>query len=190
MIRPLIRQRVDLIHLRSGQRLRRRILHDKELFTVCLKQTLSCERIRAAVLGVKTFRILPFICQQRLVMRQLHSIVNILPPARFINGSVHKRDIPDVQTALQRFRNLNNAALPHPVGDQIRARIQQYRAFQAVRPVIIVGEAPQTRLNTADNHRRVPERPPDQIAIGNRGIIRPFSHHTSGRVGIARAPLF
>ena len=48
----------------------------------------------------------------------------------------------------------------------------------------------QARLDSAYNHRYVPVRLSDQIAVDNGGVIRPFSGCAARRVSILAAPFF
>ena len=89
-----------------------------------------------------------------------------------------------MDSRIQCFRNLYDAVFSHPIRDQICPRIQQNGAFQAVRPVIIVGESAKTRLDPANDDRGMLVGAADQVAVDDRSIVRAFSHHTARCVSI------
>ena len=191
---PHVGKRVNIIHFLHGKRLCRRVLHNKGPSAVSFIETLRLEGIRVGVLQREALRIGLPACGGRLahslVVRQTDRVKNILFVPRFIDRAVDKSDIPHIQPRSQGVRDLHDAALPHPIRDEIRTGIQQDRPAHLVRPVVIVGHPPEACLQTTENHRLLLESPADQIPVDHHRIIRPLSHHSAGRKGVPAPVLF
>ena len=189
-----VRKRVDIIHFLHGERLCRRILHDKSPPSVSLIQALCLKRIRVGVLQGETLRVGLFACGRRhahlLMVRQTDRIKNIFFIPRLIDRAVDKSDIPHIQPRGQGIRDLHDASFSHPVRDEIRACIQQNRPPHLVCPIVIVGHPPETGLQTAQNHRSFFESPANQVSVDHHRVIGPPAHLSAGRKGIPAAVFF
>ena len=185
---------IDIVHLLHGKRLRGRILYNKSPSPVSLVQALCLKGIRIGMLEGKALRISPFARRggltDLLMVREADRIVNILLPAGLVHRPVDKGQIPHIQSGSQRVRDLHDTAFPHPVGDQIRARIQKDRPAYLVRPVIIMGQPPQAGLQPSEDDRCLFKGPADQVPVDHDRIVRPFSHHSPGTEGIPAAVFF
>ena len=71
-------------------------------------------------------------------------------------------------------RDLDDSALAHAVEQQVRLRIEQDGALQAVGPVVIVRQAAQAGLDTADEDRDLRKAAADEVAVDDRRIVRTF----------------
>ena len=142
MVRPPIRISVDLIHLGLIKRHGRRILYHVQMLIIRLDQPLSGKWIRILVLGIKTTRIRKFLFFHFFIPGQGYGVVDALQTLGPVYGSWNERNVLDVDSALQRLGNLNDRPFPHPIGDQVRARIQKDGALQPVRPVVVMRKPP------------------------------------------------
>ena len=116
VIVPHIRKGVNIIHLFFTQWPGRRILHHIKMLSVRLNQPSSREGVRITVLGIKALCIFLLVRRQLPIGWQHHFIVNRCQGLRPVNRAVNKRDIPDIDAAVQRIGYLHNGALPHAVG--------------------------------------------------------------------------
>ena len=142
MVRPPIRIPVNLIHLRLVKRHGRRILYHVQMLIIRLYQPLSGKWIRILVLGIKTARVRKFFSLHLFIFWKGYSVVDALQAFGPIYGSWNEGNILDIDSALQRLGNLNDRTFPHPIGDQIRTRIQKNGALQPVRPVVVMRKPP------------------------------------------------
>ena len=190
MISPHVGQSVHIIHLRLRQRFCRRILYHIQVLGIGFHKTLPGKRIRVQVLCIEAFCILSFIILQLFKRRQYLRIINTLQGLYLYCRPVNISQFFHGDPRIQRIRYFSDRTLSHSVGDHIRAGVQQHGSFQAVRPVIIMSQTPQTGLDPAKDHRRLLVCPADQISIDRTGVIRAFSHHSAGSIGIRLSPLF
>ena len=117
-------------------------------------------------------------------MRQLNGIVDILTVSGLVNRTVNKGNVFDRKSAVQSFRDLYDTAFAHAVHNKIRTGIQKDRTFHPARPVIVMSESAQARLDAADQDRGMFIGLPYQVAVNDRRIVRALSHHTARGKGI------
>ena len=129
MVAAHIGERVDVVHLHLAQGFCRRILDHVQVILVLFCQPLSREWVRIAVLDIKALRILPLVRRQRVIVRQVQRVVDVLQAAGFVDGAVHEGDVLHVHAAVQRFRDLHHGALAHAVGQKIRLGVNENRVF-------------------------------------------------------------
>ena len=78
----------------------------------------------------------------------------------------------------------------HSIRNHICTRIEQYRTFQLVWPVIIVCHSSKTCFDTAQNDRCLFISLTNQISIDYAGIVRSFSHLAARCIGVCLSSLF
>ena len=93
-----------------------------------------------------------------------------------------------IHAAIQRLCNFQNAVLSHPIRDEIRTGIEQDRTLHLIRPVIIVRQPPQARLDPAEDDRCLLKGSADEVRIDDCRMIGPFSGCAARRVAVGRAP--
>ena len=191
---PHIGQGVDVVHLLHGERLRGRVLDDEGVAAIGLIQALCLKGVRVGVLQSKALRIGPpprrRALADRLVVGQADGVIDVLFVSRLVDRSVNKGDVAHIQTGGQGIRDLHDAALPHAVGDQVRAGVQQNGPPHLVGPVIVVGHPPQAGLQPAQDHRCPFKGPANEVAVDHDRVVRPPSHDPAGRKGIPAAVFF
>ena len=126
----------------------------------------------------------------KLVIRQSDRVENVFFVFRLVYSAVNISDVAHIHAAGQGIRDLHDAALPHAVGNQVRACFQKDRSAHAVRPVVIVGHAPQACLQSSENKGCLFKGSADQVAVDHDCVVRPFSHHTARAESIAAAMFF
>ena len=185
---------IDIVHFPYREGFGRGILHDKCLPAVGLIETLCLKRIgigvlqgKALCIGALSLFVRP---AHKFVIRQTDGVEDILLIPCLVHSAVNIGDVAHIHTAGQSIRDLHDAALAHSVGDQIGARFQKDGAAHTVRPVVIVGHAPQACLQSAQDDRCLFKCSADQIAVDNHGIVGSFSHYSAGTERIMTAVLF
>ena len=93
VVRARIRQAVDRVHLRGGQRLARRVLHHKLMVGIGFHQAFSREGVAVAVLHVEAARILEVVLLHAVERGQQLVIVHVLKRFRAIHRAVDERDV-------------------------------------------------------------------------------------------------
>ena len=190
MIRPAVGQAVDPIHLLLRKRLLRRVLDDEFMLTIRLQQPPRRKRVGVAVLQIEALGVFSGVRRKACIVRQ--------PQARQVRVRLaHAEDRPvdvghvmDVHAVVERVGDLDDAALAHAVEQQVRLRVEQDRALELVRPVVVVRKAAEACLDAADDDRGLFIRPADEVAVDGHGVVRPLSHHAAGREGVGLAVLF
>ena len=189
-----VREGIDVVHLLHGEGFGRRVLDDKGPAAVGLVQAPGLKGVCVGVLEGKALRIgpLPRLRQlaDRLVIGQADGVVDVLFVSRLIDRPVDKSDVAHIQAGGQRVRDLHDAALPHAVGDQVCARVQQDRPPHLVGPVIVVGHTAQAGLQPAQDHGRLLKSPPDQVSIDHDRVVRPLSHDPAGTESVLPSVFF
>ena len=186
VIGVLIRQSVDVVHLLRGKRRLRRVLHH-ELAAVRLDEAPGGKRIGVAVLNGEALGVAAAVGAQLVIGRQRDGVHHAGAVARAVGRAVHEGDIVDVQPAVHGVRDLDDSALAHAVEQEVGLRIEQDGALQAVRPVVIVCQAAQAGLDTADEDRDLRKAAADEVAVDDRRIVRPLARRAAGRIGIRAA---
>ena len=127
---------------------------------------------------------------QCLIVGKVYGVKKIFRSPGFVYGSVHKGQAADGNSACQCIRNLPNGPLPHSVGDEIRAAVQEEGTFQAVRPVIVVGQSPEACFDAAQDNGDMGEVPAYQAAVDHGSPIRAPPGFSSRRIGVGVPALF
>ena len=185
---------VNIIHLPHGEGFGGRILHDKSLSAVGLVEPLCLKRVGVCMLQGEALCIgaltLFVRLTDKLMVRQADGVEDVFFISRLVHGAVNIGDVAHIHAAGQGIRDLHDAALTHSVGDQVCACLQKDRAAHAVRPVVIVGHAPQACLESAQDKRRLFKGPADQVAVDHHGVVGALSHLAARAEGIAASMLF
>ena len=80
--------------------------------------------------------------------------------------------------------DLRRGALAHTVDQQVGGGVEQDAPAHLILPVVVVGEAPQRRLQSADDDGRVGERLPRPVGIDDGRTVGTVSHLAAGAVQI------
>ena len=107
-----------------------------------------------------------------------------------IYGFPDKGQILYRNTGIQGICNLYDRMFTHTVGNHVCTGIQKYTSLYLIRPVIIMSQPSQTRLNPTQNNGGMLVRSPDQIAIYDDCPVGTKSHLTAGGIGIFLSVLF
>ena len=185
-----IGQTIHPVHLRLTQRLLGGVLDDVLPGTIGLHQRLSRKGVCVAVLGVEALGILALVLTQLLIGGESHIGHHQVHLGGTVHRTIDKGDILGFQTAVQSVRHLHHRALAHAVHEQVRLAIQQNGALELVRPVVVMGHAPQTGFNAADENGDILVHPADEITVHHRGIVRPLPNHPTRCKGIHLTVLF
>ena len=79
--------------------------------------------------------------------------------------------------------------LAHAVDQQIRLGVKEDGAAHLVVPVVVVGEAAQTGLQSADDDGGAGEGLPGPVGVDDGGPVGPQTHLVAGTVGVGGAAL-
>ena len=96
-------------------------------------------------------------------------------------------DLPDGNAVCQLLCQFRDLMLAHAVHEQVCAAVHQNGRADGVVPVVIVGEPPQGRLQTANSNGGVGISLPDLPAVGDNGTVGAQSGFSAGRVHITAA---
>ena len=187
---PRVGQLGNGVELRGAERRRRRV-HDQRAVAVGLDQRAAADRVvflvfRALGLGVGVFVRAHLVeggerdrCEGTVLRR----------PGQ-VSSPAHIRDLRDRRPALQPFRDLPRRTLAHAVNQQVRAGVDEDAAAHRVVPVIVVGEAPEARLQSADHDRHVRECLARPVRVDDHGAVGPAAGALSGGVKVLAAAFF
>ena len=182
-------QAVDGVHLGLRKRGGRRVLHDELVVGIRLHQTLPDEGIAVGVLHGEAARVVQGIGLQVGERGQLHRIVDVRKRVRAVDGAVDEREVVDGQARGKRVGYLNHGALPHAEAHEVGPGVQQDGALHLVRPVVVVREPPQARLDAAQHDGRLLERAADEVAVDDGRVVRAQARLPARRVRVLAAAL-
>ena len=93
------------------------------------------------------------------------------------------------RAGVERPRDREHRPLPHSEDDQVGLGIEQDRTADRVAPVVVVGDAAETRLHAAGDDRHSGIRLPRPLAVGERGPVGPPADLAPRRIGVVVADL-
>ena len=184
VIRPAVGKIVDVIHLLLRKRLLRRVLHDEFVLGIRLDEPLGAEGVGIAVLDGEALGVGAGVFLDLGIGREDDGGDGIVDGAGLVDGPVNVRDVLHVHAVVERVRNLHHGALAHAVDQKIGLRIEQDRALALVRPVVVVRQPAQARLDAADDDGLAAIGPADEIAVDRHGIVGPLAHDAAGGIGV------
>jgi len=122
--------------------------------------------------------------------------VDLVPAGqRRVVDLAHEGGAADVGDRLDRLlrrqpvRDLDDRPLGVAVDQQVGLGVDQDRAPHLVRPVVVMRDAAQGRLDAADHHRHLLERLAAALRVDQGRAVRPLAGHAAGRVGVVTADL-
>ena len=74
--------------------------------------------------------------------------------------------------------------LAHAVDQKVRAGVEKDGALEFIRPVIVVGQAAQARLDASDDEGRVLVGAADQVAVDRDRVVGARARDAAGGVGV------
>ena len=191
MIVTHVRQRVNMVHLLSGQRLRGRVLHEDAL-AVPLENRLAAHGILFVVLDFDRTGVVRLAGADILVRGTFDRI--ILQIVRIMHHIGRAADslarIRALFAVLEVVRQLNDRVLAHAEHHAVRAGGFQNGRHNTVSPVIVVRKSAQTGFNAAEIDRRCREGAPRKHGIDGYRTVRALAAYTARRVRIVRTALF
>ena len=108
-------------------------------------------------------------------------------PVGDVGRAGHVGDVRHRRFLRQPPGDLHRGALAHAVYQQVGRGIEQDAAPHLVVPVVVVGEAAQGRLQSADDDGRVGERLTGAVGVDDGGPVGPLAHDTALAVKVAGA---
>ena len=120
---------IDIIHFLLTQWFCRWILYHIDMSLIRLYQTFPGKRICVAVLDKKALCILLFVLLKLRKIRKQLIIVDRVQIFGPVHGSINKRNVFDVDSAVQGICDLYDRVFPHSIGNNICLGIQQNRTF-------------------------------------------------------------
>ena len=186
-----IGQRINVIHLLGGQRLRGRVLY-KDAPAVALKQRPAAHGILLVILELDRTGVVRFARADILVGRALDRIPREpLGVVRHVGCAAHAdARICAFSAVPEIVRKLNHRMFAHAVHHTVRAGRLQNGGHDAVSPVVVVRKAPQARLDAAEIDRRIGEGTACEHGIDGDGAVGTFAALAAGGIGIVRAAFF
>ena len=184
MIGPAVGKTVDVIHLLLAQGLLRRVLHDEFALGIRLDEPLGAEGVGIAVLDGEALGVGAGVFLDLGIGREDDGGDGIVDGAGLVDGPVDVRDVLHVHAVVERVRDLHHGTLAHAVDQKIGLRIEQDRALALVRPVVVVRQPAQARLDAADDDGLAAIGPADEIAVDRHGIVGPLAHDATGGIGV------
>ena len=170
VICPLIRKRVDPIHLLLSERRHRRILH-KHFVAVTLLNQLSPYMILLVLLDSAGNGIFFFAVANILKGRTFCAVKGCISDITGVSRS------SDIGNGAYRFAvgksaaNFNRLIFAHSVGNKIGLRIKKNASSDFIVPIVIVRKAAKRSFKTADYDRNISVKLPDFIAINNHRSV-------------------
>ena len=180
-------QLVDLVHLCFREDGRRRVLHHVHPVGIGLHQALCRDGVHVAVLHVEAAGI----CQAvgfELVPRGKQLVIKDLVERSLARGAVdravHVGDLVHGQAGVQGVGDLHHCMLAHAVDQKVRAGVEKDGALEFIRPVIVVGQAAQARLDASDDEGRVLVDAANQVAVDRDRVVGTRASDAAGGVGV------
>ena len=108
---------------------------------------------------------------------------------------LHVRRAADVGEALHRFagveapRDLPRGELAHAEHHEVRLRVEEDGTADFVRPVVVVRDTPERRLDAADDDGDARERAAGEVRVDEGRAVRARGRPSAGRVLVDRARL-
>ncbi len=99
-------------------------------------------------------------------------------------GAAHVGDLADGIAARQPLRHLDDGALGVAVEQNVGGGVHQDRTAHLVRPVIVMADAPQRRLDAAQHYRHVLVGFLAALAVDQAGAVGPLAGQATRGVGI------
>ena len=143
--------------------------------------------VHVLLLHVKAARVVELIGGKVVPAGQQVVVVDLVERAGAVDGAVDIGDLIDGQARVERIGDLDDRVLAHAVDEDVGARIEQHRALELILPVVVVGQAAQTRLDAADDDGGVLERLADEVAVDRDGTIGAVPLLATGGIGVGVA---
>ena len=182
-------QVVEPVQLLPGQGALGRV-HNEEPALTGLHHAAAPDGVVFVVLQLSGYGILFFILPDALVGGRRHRPINAL-----FRTLAQKCRAPDVGNILHRRLSgkppgdFSRGRLPHAVHQQIRRCIKENRPAHLIVPIVVVGKAPQRRLQPADdNGCAASEGLPGPVGIHNGSPVGTITHLTPRGVEILVPP--
>ena len=109
--------------------------------------------------------------------------------ARAVHRAVDEGEVGDGKTRGQGIGDLHDGALPHAVGHKVGPGIHEDGSLQRVRPVVVVGQAPQAGLDAPQDDGRLLEGAADEVGIDHGRVVRAPARFAARAVGVFVAVL-
>ena len=190
---PLVRQRVDLVHLPDRQRTLRRVLNEPPL-PVPLRDGLA-GKVGVARLDVERVDVLALVAAhlfERRTDEHISALYRLCLPlgerVGHIAGAAHVAYAPERHSPVEQRAYVLDRSLAHAVDEQIRARRRQNGRQHAVAPIVVVREAAQRRLYAADDDGDVRKESFERAAIDVDAAVGTFADVAALAVHVAFAP--
>ena len=180
-----------MVHLLGRQRYGRRVL-DEHALSVPLKQRLAAHRVLLIVLQLDRTGVIR-LARAHIIERGALDCVPLksLGVMRHVGRAAHAHaGRRSLFAVFEVVRQLHDGMLAHAEHHAVRTRRFQNGRHDAVRPVIVVRKATQTRLDAAEINRRVRERAASEHGIDGNGAVGTLAAFTARRIRIVRAALF
>ena len=195
-------QAVELVHLRFGQRQRRRCLHHR-LPVVHLHQGDGIVRIRVVVDDPRRLGELPLVGGDGLeagnelkcgIRSAEFGIVRSHELGRLAGaeGVGHAAEVAHLFDGLALFEALgdfDDVCFAHAVDEQVGLAIEQDGALHRIGPVIVMGEPAQGGFHPAGDHGHTAERLPAALGVDERRPVRAQPNSAAGGIGVVVADL-
>ena len=180
-----IGQLVDGVQLGRGQGCRGRVLHNVEVVgLIGLDQAMCRDRVHVLVLHGKALRVVLTVFSQLLERGEKLVVIHLAQVLGLIDRARDPAHLVDRQTRVQRLCHLDDGLLAHAVEEKVGARVHQNRALKAVRPVVVVGQAPKARLDAAQDNGGVLKCPANEVRVDNDGAVGARTHVAAWRVEV------
>ena len=144
-------------------------------------------RVEVPALDAKAAGVLGLVGAHCLPGGENHGVNALLGGSRAVDRSGDPAYVVDVHAAVERVGNLDDGALAHAVGDDVGAGVQKDRTLERIRPVVVVGEAAQRRLDAAKHDGHVLVRAADEVAVDHVRVVGAQSHLAAGGVEVLGA---
>ena len=178
-------QLVDGVQLGRGQGRRGRVLHNVEVVgLIRLDQAMRRDRVHVLVLHGKALRVVLTVFSQLLERGEKLVVIHLAQVLGLIDRARDPAHLIDRQARVQRLCHLDDGLLAHAVEEKVGARVHQNRALKAVRPVVVVGQAPKARLDAAQDNGGVLKCPANEVRVDHDGAVGARTHVAAWRVEV------
>ena len=175
------------VHLTFGEGRRGWVLHHVDAVGIGLHQASARDGVHVLLLDVEGARVGEAIFLEHVPGGEQLVVEDVVQRPRAacaVDRSVHEGDLVHGQPAVERVRNLDDRVLAHAIQQDVGAGVEQDGALELVLPVVVVRQAPQARLDAADDDGLVLEGAADEVAVDRDGAVGTCARASAGGVGV------
>ena len=177
---PGVGESVEGVEFGSGKGLAGRVLHHVDVVGVGLDERAGRKGVEVAILHAEAACVVELVRLQVVPAGQQDRTVAVVDRPAPVDGARNEGEVVHRKAGVERFGNRDQRFLAHSVADEVGPRIEQDRPLYLVRPVVVVGQAAQARLDAPQDDRYVFVGAADEVAVDDGGMVGPQAHLAAG----------